>query len=66
MAARDPPRPLDESLYELKPEEYELLSSHTGIKDAEELKQHVLAVQREIYQVCGLEPPTKLRMLNYA
>lgn len=51
MTASNPPRPLDESLYEMKQDEEELLSSLTGIKDAGELKQHVLAVQSEIYKI---------------
>jgi hypothetical protein len=45
------PRPLDDSLYSLDQQEYEFLSLQTGIKDPEELKMHVLAVQEEIYKV---------------
>ena len=45
------PAALDESLYELEEDEYEFLSSQTGIKDQVELKAHVLTVREEIYQV---------------
>ncbi|EKM58318.1 uncharacterized protein PHACADRAFT_117170 [Phanerochaete carnosa HHB-10118-sp] len=45
------PVPLDESMYRLEAEDYEFLSSATGINDPEELKKHVLSVQAEIYTV---------------
>ncbi|KAI0684950.1 hypothetical protein BC835DRAFT_578409 [Cytidiella melzeri] len=44
-------RPLDESLYAPTEEEDAFFSSQTGIKDAEERKQHILAVQAEAYKV---------------
>lgn len=45
------PMPLDESLYQLEGTDYEFLSAETGIKDPEELKKHIIAVQAEIYKV---------------
>ena len=45
------PRPLDENLYKLDEDEFAFLSSQTGIQDPEELKKHVLSVQKEIYAV---------------
>ncbi|KAA1474306.1 hypothetical protein DENSPDRAFT_840891 [Dentipellis sp. KUC8613] len=43
------PQPLDEKLYCLTPEEKEFLVKTTGISDDEELKAHVLAVQKKAY-----------------
>ena len=40
--------PLDPSLYEV---DYEFFSGQTGIKDPEELKKHILKVQREAFAV---------------
>ena len=42
---------LDESLYELTDEEESFLMRQTGISDPEELKKHVLDIQREVYAV---------------
>jgi hypothetical protein len=42
---------LDDSYYQLDDVELQFLSTHTGIFDAEELKKHVLAVQKELYAV---------------
>lgn len=42
---------LDPSLYAPSPEEVAFLKSQTGIQDDEELKQHILAVQREAWEV---------------
>ena len=42
---------LDDSLYSLDPLEQEFLSSQTGIGDQEELKRHVLRLQKEAYSV---------------
>lgn len=50
----DPPKPLDDTLYKLEQDEYEFLSSQTGIKDQGELKKHVLEVQKDIYKVCRI------------
>ena len=38
--------------YKLEKDEIEFFSSQTGIKDPEELKKHMLNVQREAYDVC--------------
>ena len=38
--------------YKLEKDEIEFFSSQTGIKDPEELKKHILNVQREAYDVC--------------
>ncbi|KAI0356234.1 hypothetical protein OH77DRAFT_1495580 [Trametes cingulata] len=43
--------PIDETLYSLEGEELAFMQGQTGIQDEEELKQHVLAVQREAYKV---------------
>jgi hypothetical protein len=45
-----PPR-LDPSLYELNEEQSKFYKQLTKIEDDEELKQHILAVQREAYEV---------------
>ena len=42
---------LDESFYQPSDEEREFLSQQTGISDPEELKKHVLQVQKEVYAV---------------
>lgn len=42
---------LDPSLYQPDPEEVEFFKSQTGISDEEELKNHVLAVQKEAWAV---------------
>lgn len=49
----------------MKQDEEELLSSLTGIKDAGELKQHVLAVQSEIYKVGNPRLSAKLCVLRH-
>ena len=51
------PRLLDEGLYKLAEPDYEFMSAQTGIKDPEELKQHIIAVQKEIYAVCNYSQP---------
>ena len=43
---------LDPSLYAPSEEEVAFLKSQTGIQDDEELKAHVLAVQKEAWDVC--------------
>ena len=52
-----PPRdfmimPLDPSLYKLEEDEAAFFKQATGIQDDEELKQHILRVQAEAYEVC--------------
>ena len=42
---------LDSSLYSPTPEEVAFLKSQTRIRDDEELKQHIIAVQREAWNV---------------
>ena len=42
---------LDEKYYRLEGAEFEFWSTETGIKDPELLKQHIVAVQHEVYQV---------------
>jgi hypothetical protein len=44
--------PLDESLYSLGEEQAMFFKQQTGIQDDDELKRHVLEVQREAYDVC--------------
>ncbi|KAH9928838.1 uncharacterized protein B0H18DRAFT_1117668 [Fomitopsis serialis] len=46
--------PLDEKLYRLSEDDVAFLKLHTGIRDDDELKQHVLEVQADAYQV-GME-----------
>ncbi|KAF7329567.1 hypothetical protein MKEN_00219600 [Mycena kentingensis (nom. inval.)] len=45
---------LDEALWDanpLLPEELELLASQTGIRDSEELKRHVVEIQKRAYEI---------------
>ena len=42
---------LDESLYHLEGPELDFYRRETGIEDKEQLKQHILAVQRKAYEV---------------
>ena len=50
-APRLPALELDPSYYTPTPEEIGFLKSQTGIKDEEELRQHVLTVQKEAWNV---------------
>ncbi|KAI0365628.1 hypothetical protein BV20DRAFT_1038809 [Pilatotrama ljubarskyi] len=43
--------PIDETLYSLEGEELAFMKAQTDIQDEEELKKHVLAVQKEAYAV---------------
>ena len=43
---------LDPSLYSLQPDEIAFFQQLTGIKDEDELKQHILNVQAKAYDVC--------------
>jgi hypothetical protein len=43
--------PLDTSLYSLNEDESIFLKQQTGITDDEQLKQHVIAVQKKAYEV---------------
>ena len=43
--------PLDETLYTLGEEEIAFFKSQTGIDDEQELKRHILRVQKEAYEV---------------
>ena len=49
--------------FNLKPEELEFYKTQTGITDDEELKEHVLAVQKEAYAV---HPYPCIRRLAFA
>lgn len=42
---------LDPSLYKLGDEEASFFKQYTGINDDEELRQHILQVQKEAYKV---------------
>ena len=42
---------LDPSLYNPQPHEVEFFKAQTGIGDDEELKEHVIAVQKEAWEV---------------
>lgn len=44
-------RTLDPSLYRIAAEEARILKECTGIKDDEDLKQHILQVQAEAFAV---------------
>lgn len=46
-----PPRPLDASLYSIDDEGLQFMQAVTGIKDPEELKKHIFAIQAEAYAV---------------
>ena len=43
--------PLDDTLYTLGEEEIAFFKSQTGIDDEEELKRHILRLQKEAYEV---------------
>jgi hypothetical protein len=45
---------LDPNLYFLTAKETEFYKAQTGIQDDEELKEHILAVQRDAYEVIPL------------
>lgn len=42
---------LDESFYEVDEIDEQFLEEQTGIKDPEEVKKHLIQVQREVYAV---------------
>lgn len=42
---------LDPTLYNPSPVEVEFFKQQTGIKDDEKLKEHILAVQKEAWEV---------------
>ncbi|TFK32152.1 hypothetical protein BDQ12DRAFT_659538 [Crucibulum laeve] len=44
---------LDEGFYSLKPHELAFFKSQTGIHDPEDLKQHIIGVQKKAYEVYG-------------
>lgn len=50
--------PLDATFYNLGEQEIAFFKSHTGINDEEELKQHILRVQKEAYEVGLFSRPT--------
>ncbi|KAH9928837.1 uncharacterized protein B0H18DRAFT_1210026 [Fomitopsis serialis] len=43
--------PLDESLYDLREDDISFLKAHTGIDNDNELKEHVMKIQVDAYQV---------------
>ncbi|TFK40029.1 hypothetical protein BDQ12DRAFT_602419, partial [Crucibulum laeve] len=45
--------PLDEGFYSLSPYELAFFKSQTGIHDPEELKQHIIGVQKKAYEIYG-------------
>ena len=47
---------LDPSLYNPQPHEVEFFKERTGIEDDEELKAHILAVQKEAWEVSSFDP----------
>ena len=49
---RMPHLTLDPELYTPEPHEIEFLKAQTGIEGDEELKKHVLTVQKEAWEVC--------------
>ena len=46
---------LNEDLFQLEDDEREFVTNQTGINDPEELKKHVLQVQKEIYAVSSVQ-----------
>ena len=52
---------LDPSLYKLGDEEAAFFKQTTGIKDSDELKQHILQVQKEAYAVRAVTCPRPSR-----
>ena len=51
-------KPLDPSLYFLDPKLEKLFKTSTGIQDDEELKAHIMKVQKEAYRVRYQDPLT--------
>ncbi|KAH7929865.1 hypothetical protein BV22DRAFT_1102165 [Leucogyrophana mollusca] len=49
--SNNPPPPLDDQLYELKPAAAAVLRSQTGIDDDDVLKKHILTVQAKAYKI---------------
>jgi hypothetical protein len=54
MSTADLPHlpPLDEKFYSLSPDEAQFFKSQIGIEDDDDLKRHILAVQKKAYDVC--------------
>ena len=53
-SGRLPHLKLDPNLYNPQPHEVEFFKAQTGIKDDEELKAHVISVQKEAWEVSSL------------
>ena len=51
---RHTPRALDEKYYTLEPDESSFFKTYTGINDDEELKKHIVKVQKDAYAVSPL------------
>ncbi|KAA1474305.1 hypothetical protein DENSPDRAFT_882696 [Dentipellis sp. KUC8613] len=62
MSEESPPPPLDESLYHLSPDEKAFFQKTTGIHDDEELKRHILDVQKKAYAIF---PYPCIRILSF-
>ncbi|RDB23458.1 Methyltransferase ausD [Hypsizygus marmoreus] len=45
--------PLTEEFYSLAEDEYQFFKSQTGIEEPEELKAHIIAVQKKAYEIYG-------------
>jgi hypothetical protein len=53
------PRPFDDSQYSLDEEALAFFKAQTRIDDDDELKQHILAVQKRAYEVETVHPDTR-------
>ncbi|KAH7929864.1 hypothetical protein BV22DRAFT_101783 [Leucogyrophana mollusca] len=51
IMSNNPPPPLDDRLYELKPAAAAVFRSQTGIDDDDVLKKHILVVQAKAYKI---------------
>ena len=58
---QSPAHPLDEGHYVINDEALEFMKSQTGIKDAEELKKHIIQVQTD---ACVVSPRFMSRLLT--
>jgi hypothetical protein len=58
--------PLDPDLYWMQDSEREFFRAHTGIQDDEELKRHVLDVQRQAYSVSVASKVSDLSVVDFS
>ena len=54
-----------EKLYSLSGDELRFYQTMTGITDEQQLKDHIIAVQREAYEVFSLSPQSSALLMVY-